>query len=193
MCIRDRACTAASSPYVLIGLRAFCGIGFAFLKYWMNLLVAAGSRDAEGVRENCARLNGGLLGGITVGASLGAILAQAMGYQSNYYFTVLISVGVMAVMLLCVPFRFLDARRGPGEAAVRSEKKERIFTNAAVLKVLLLGCVPLNIGLMYVVAFLPVYMDNAGQPALATSYAYLVNGLSGVYLGVVLVLSLIHI
>ena len=90
-------------------------------------------------------------------------------------------------MLLCVPFRFLDARRGPGEAAVRSEKKERIFTNAAVLKVLLLGCVPLNIGLMYVVAFLPVYMDNAGQPALATSYAYLVNGLSGVYLGVVLV------
>lgn len=181
------ACTAASSPYVLIGLRAFCGIGFAFLKYWMNLLVAAGSRDAEGVRENCARFNGGLLGGITVGASLGAILAQAMGYQSNYYFTVLISVGVMAVMLLCVPFRFLDARRGPGEAAVRSEKKERIFTNAAVLKVLLLGCVPLNIGLMYVVAFLPVYMDNAGQPALATSYAYLVNGLSGVYLGVVLV------
>lgn len=182
------ACTVAASPYVLIGLRAFCGIGFAFLKYWMNLLVAAGSRDAEGVRENCARLNGGLLGGITVGASLGAILAQAMGYQSNYYFTVLISVGVMAVMLLCVPFRFLDARRAPREeAAGPSGKKERIFTNAAVLKVLLLGCVPLNIGLMYVVAFLPVYMDNAGQSALATSYAYLVNGLSGVYLGVVMV------
>ncbi len=182
------ACTTVSSPYALIGLRAFCGIGFAFLKYWMNLLVAAGSKDARAVGENYAKLNGGLLGGITVGASLGAILAQAMGYQSNYYFTVLICAGVMAVMLLCVPFKFLNARLGPvGDDCAGERKGERIFTNTAVLKVLLLGCIPLNIGLMYVVAFLPVYMDSVGQPALATSYAYLVNGLSGVYLGVVMV------
>lgn len=44
--------------------------------------------------------------------------------------------------------------------------------------------IPLNIGLMYVVSFLPVYMGVIGQPALATSYAYLINGLAGVYIGV---------
>lgn len=183
------ACTTASSPYILIGLRAFCGIGFAFLKYWLNTLVAAGSEDAKGVGVNYAKLNGGLLGGITVGASLGAILAQALGYQSNYYFTVLMSMAVMAVMVLCVPFKFLESRRKPVQQSGETKKsgKESIFANPAVLKVLLLGCVPLNIGLMYVVAFLPVYMDNVGQSALATSYAYLINGLSGVYLGVVMV------
>ena len=40
---------------------------------------------------------------------------------------------------------------------------------------------------MYVVSFLPVYMGVIGQPAIATSYAYLINGLAGVYVGVAMI------
>lgn len=59
-----------------------------------------------------------------------------------------------------------------------------VLKNKTSLKAILLGDIPLNIGLMYVVAFLPVYMNNIGHPTIAVSYAYLVNGLAGVYLGV---------
>lgn len=58
------------------------------------------------------------------------------------------------------------------------------------MRAILFGDVPLNIGLMYVVAFLPVYVSAVGQSAVVTSYAYLVNGLAGVYGGVILISAL---
>ena len=184
----NMACMTVSSPYMLIGLRAFCGIGFAFLKYFLNSFVAAGSPDSDAIGRNYAQLNAGLLGGITVGASLGGVLAQSMGYQFNYFFTALICVCLMILTLLFVPWRMLNGRR---EQAVQESSKaaagiKEVLKNPTVLKVIILGDIPLNIGLMYVVSFLPVYMNNAGQSAVATSYAYLVNGLAGVYIGVVL-------
>lgn len=184
----NMACMAVFSPYLLIGLRAFCGIGFAFLKYFLNSLVAAGSLDSAAISRNYAQLNAGLLGGITVGASLGSILAQSMGYQFNYFFTALICVCLIVLTLLFVPWKMLNARRA--QAVQKSSKAsagiKEVLKNPTVRKVIILGDIPLNIGLMYVVSFLPVYMNNVGQSAVATSYAYLINGLAGVYIGVVL-------
>lgn len=183
------ACLSASSPYVLLCLRACSGIGFGFLKYWLNSIVSAGSEDAKAVSRNYAQLNAGLLGGITVGASLGSILAQSFGYLFNYFFTGVLCALVMVFSLIVMPWRMLNARR---KSLVEDAKKQpvrmmEVFKNQTSFKAILLGCIPLNIGLMYVVAFLPVYMDNIGQPSIATSYAYLFNGLAGVYLGVAMV------
>lgn len=184
----NMACMTVSSPYMLIGLRAFCGIGFAFLKYFLNSLVAAGSTDTAAVGRNYAQLNAGLLGGITVGASLGSVLAQSMGYQFNYFFTALMCICLIVLTLLFVPWKMLNDRRK--QAVQKSSKAsagiKEVIKNPGVLKVIILGDIPLNIGLMYVVSFLPVYMNNVGQSAVATSYAYLINGLAGVYIGVVL-------
>lgn len=186
------ACMAVTSPYLLIALRAFCGIGFAFLKYWLNSIVAAGSFGEKSFRDNCGRLNAGLLGGITAGASLGAIFAEALGYQANY----LVSAAIL--LLLCVwafftmPWKLLELNRSKAvetEAAADAPQAGmagQVLKNKKALLTLLLGCVPLNIGLMYVVAFVPSYMDSIGQNAVATSYVYLVNGLAGMYLGVLI-------
>lgn len=178
----------AASPYILIGLRAFCGIGFAFLKYWLNGIIAAGSKDEKGTGANISNLNAGLLGGITVGGALGAIFAEALGYQSNYYFTALSALALLAITYLCLPFSFLNQSRRETAllASQRPAGAAGILKDRQVLKVLIFGCIPLNAGLMYVVAFLPVYMNHVGQSALAISYAYLINGLSGVYLGVLM-------
>jgi len=184
----NMACMTVSSPYMLIGLRAFCGIGFAFLKYFLNSLVAAGSQDSDAVSRNYAQLNAGLLGGITVGASLGSILAQSMGYQFNYLFTAFVCACLIILTLLFVPWRMVNARRSQAvqKSSGAATGTGKVLRNPAVWKVIVLGDIPLNIGLMYVVSFLPVYMNNVGQSAVATSYAYLVNGLAGVYVGVVL-------
>lgn len=187
--IGNLACMRVDSPYVLIGLRAFCGIGFAFLKYWLNAYVAAGSSDSKEVKANFALLNAGLLGGITVGASLGSLLAQSFGYQYNYTFTAIVCVLIMIFAIIFVPWRMIDQRRA--KAIVSSEANKvrfaELIKKPAVLKAIILGDVPLNIGLMYVVAFLPVYMASIGQSSIITSYAYLLNGLAGVYVGVFLV------
>jgi predicted MFS family arabinose efflux permease len=183
------ACMVVGTPYLLIGLRAFCGIGFAFLKYWLNSIVAAGSKDDESFSINCGRLNAGLLGGITVGASLGAILAESLGYQSNYMFTAII-LGILLVWaLLTTPWKLLQQLQGTESAEEESHAEKGnlggVLKNPKVLLTILFGCVPLNIGLMYVVAFVPSYMDCIGQTAIATSYVYLINGLAGVYIGMI--------
>lgn len=180
------ACIVADSPYVLLCLRGFCGIGFGLLKYWLNAIVAAGSEDAAAIGKNFAQCNAGLLGGITVGASLGSILAQSLGYQYNYFFTALLCGVIIVFSLVVMPWKMLDARRRcvAGGKIVNSAKFLDIFRDKSTLKAILLGDIPLNIGLMYVVAFLPVYVNNIGQPTIVTSYAYLINGLAGVYIGV---------
>lgn len=188
------ACMTVSSPYLLIGLRVFCGIGFAFAKYWLNDIVAAGSADEESFSLNCGKLNAGLLGGITIGSSLGGIFAQALGYQANYMFTALILVILCLWAVFTMPWKLMAQMKGemaaPVEAAenVPQEYGSRsgILENPKMLLTLLFGCVPLNVGLMYVVAFIPSYMNQIGQSAVASSYVYLINGLAGVYLGMVM-------
>lgn len=182
----NAACIRVSSPLLLIGMRAFTGVGTAFLKYWLNNLVAAGSADEESFSLNCGRLNAGLLGGITAGAALGAVTAQAMGYQFNYMFTAAVYVVLSLWALFTMPWKLLVHGEQEGE-----DKKESssgsfagIFENPRILLTLLFGCVPLNIGLMYVVSFIPSYMSSIGQSAAASSYVYLVNGIAGMYLGV---------
>lgn len=183
------ACTAVRSPYLLIGLRAFCGIGAAFMKYWLNCAVAAGSMDEKAFRMNCGGMNAGLLGGITAGASLGAVFAQALGYQSNYFFTAGILTALAVWMMLTMPWKLLGQLQAEKSAAgdgQQSGSLAGVFENPRALSALLFGCVPLNIGLMYVVSFIPSYMDSIGQSAVAASYVYLVNGLFGMYLGVLI-------
>lgn len=178
-----------SGPYGLIAMRGITSLGFALFKYAMNSIVAAGSGDGTRLNSNYALLNAGLLGGITVGGSIGAIVAESMGYQMNYYFTAAIILAGFAAGILLMPWGLLEREReaARGQAAAAGIRLGTVLKSPRVVMALILGAVPLNIGLMYVVAFLPVYMDNVGQSALAVSYAYLINGICGVYIGVSLV------
>lgn len=184
--VGNTACFFASSVISLILLRAFCGMGFAFLKLFLNTVVALGSWTEESLKVNFANLNGGLLGGITVGSSLGSILAGSFGYFANYIFTAGLIFIVLIFGLFVIPWRSLEYGRSKivDEEEATATSLITVFRNAKVRSAMLFTDIPLNIGLMYVVSFLPVYMGVIGQPALATSYAYLINGLAGVYIGV---------
>jgi len=87
--------------------------------------------------------------------------------------------------------KFRKDAAGPAErsdlgSGVKKESKKRFPVNAEVFRYLLLVTVPLNLGLMFIVAFIPAYIQDRGLPILLVSYAYLVNGLAGIYLGPVL-------
>lgn len=178
------ACMRASSPYQILCLRAFCGIGFAFLKFFLNSLIAAGSEKEEELKTHFAYMNAGLLGGITVGSSLGSILAGTFGYYGNYLFTAVLAGLVFLMGMAFIPWKSLEEKRSRQTGGEKLPSLLLLFRAKSLRKAIILTDLPLNIGLMYVVAFLPVYMGAIGQPAVATSYAYLVNGVAGVYVGV---------
>ncbi|SDB05408.1 Predicted arabinose efflux permease, MFS family [Eubacterium oxidoreducens] len=186
--VGNLACAGVSSPYMLILLRMFCGIGFAFLKYVFNSLVSLGSDSDTDVKEHFAGLNAGLLGGITVGSSLGSILAGVFGYLGNYLFTGVIILIVFALSPIFVAWKELNDKRAYQVVETKqSISLIEVLRNRQYRWVIILTDIPLNIGLMYVVAFLPVYMGIIGQQSIVTSYAYLVNGIAGLYMGVWLV------
>lgn len=183
------ACGFVASPLLLIGIRALCGVGFAFLKYWLNSIVAAGARDASDIQSICGQLNGGLLCGITVGASLGAIIAESKGYQFNYYFTAAVCLATMLISELLVSWNdFNEVRMNAVKQLQKANVSWRkIISDRNVFLALVLNCVPLNVGLMYVVSFVPVYMSTAGFSGVDISYTYLINGGAGVYIGVLMI------
>lgn len=184
--VGNAGCALAGDPYVLLAMRGVTSLGFAMFKYLMNSVVAAGSPDGNGLSSNFAQMNAGVLGGITVGGAIGAIVAEAQGYQFNYYFTAGIILAGLLGSLCLLPWNRLrtELNRMEGQSGKSGVRLSSVLKSREVASFLLLGAVPLNIGLMYIVAFLPVYMNNAGQSALAVSYAYLVNGICGVYVGV---------
>ena len=189
LAVGNMACFSASDVVILIMLRTFCGVGFAFLKLFLNTVVALGSWTDESLKVNFANLNAGLLGGITVGSSLGSILAGSFGYFANYLFTAGLVFIVLVFGIFVIPWKNLEYGRTKIVDTEEAEKTSLItvLKNAKVRNAMLLTDIPLNIGLMYVVSFLPVYMGVIGQPAIATSYAYLINGLAGVYVGVAMI------
>lgn len=187
--LSNLACYCVSSPYRLVALRALCGVGFGLLKYSLNSYVAAGSKGQQDIQKNYGQLNGGLLCGITIGASIGAVFADSLGYQANYIFTAVICVLTLLVSQLFMPWREIDAKRSKARIDTESSNVSlgMVFRKKSVFCSILLGDIPLNIGLMYVVSFLPVYASAVGCGGVVTSYAYLVNGIAGVYVGVFLI------
>ena len=70
-----------------------------------------------------------------------------------------------------------------------------LVVKPSFIRYALLVAIPMNVGLMFVVAFFPNFVGSLGLPDVTTSYGYLINGLVGIYVGPALLksLSLIHI
>lgn len=187
--VGNLSCTRISNPYLLLILRTYCGIGFAFLKYFLNIFVAAASDTEYELNYNYAGMNAGVLGGITAGAALGGVLAGTFGYQANYGYTLAVVMLTALIGMLCIPWQYLKERRTITFAETKvSENRDKAETHSVhgkgkIYAILFAGSVPLNIGLMYVVSFLPVYMNSRGCSPLSISYAYLINGAAGIYVG----------
>lgn len=175
-------CLVAPKAYSFILCRAVCGVGFALVKYFFNKVSGSASTNEREMNQNLSGFNAGLIGGITVGGAIGSVIAQVMGYSFTYYFAVVFMILAFGGMLLIFPW-------GKYQNVVGKSRKINIkefLHNRAFWKSIIVYCIPLNVALMYVVAFLPVYMDSLQASPIATSYAYLLNGIAGMYLGLLL-------
>lgn len=182
------ACFMVGGPAELIVCRFISGIGFAGIKYSLNSIVSQGSDSEATTTDNLAALNAGLLGGITCGASLGAIIASSVSVQTTYLIAGVLMASFVLLMLALSPWKLIAENSAVEEAAVKGEKKKKggVFSlvfSFDFLRYALLVAVPLNFGLMFIVAFFPGFVTSLGLPEITTSYGYLINGMIGIYAG----------
>ena len=184
-------CFAANSPEQLIIFRFLSGIGFAGIKYSFNSFVSLGSLSEEDTTNNLASLNAGLLGGITCGGTLGAIIAGSISVQMSYFIAGIFIVAFALIVMLLGPWKlFSEANTKNNTAKSGKTNSFKLVFTPSMLRYMLLVALPMNFGLMFVVAFFPSYVVSLGLPDVTTSYGYLLNGLVGIYIGPVLLKSL---
>lgn len=184
-------CFFAAQPEQLIILRFCSGIGFAGIKYSLNTIVSLGSLTESNTTDNLAALNAGLLGGITCGGTLGAVIASSINVHTSYLIAGIFILAFILIVLTLSPWKLLSSRN-----TASTEKKEKksgawsLVLKPAFLRYTLLVAIPMNVGLMFVVAFFPSFVGSLGLPDVTTSYGYLINGLVGIYVGPVLLKAL---
>lgn len=184
-------CFTASSPEELIIYRFLSGIGFAGIKYSLNAFVSHGSLTSENTTNNLAELNAGLLGGITCGGTLGATIASSINVHTSYLISGIFVLACLAAVFVLAPWKLF--RENSVETKTESKSKFGVLSlvvKPSFLRYTLMVAIPMNFGLMFVVAFFPGFVGALGLPNVTTSYGYLLNGLVGIYLGPVLLKAL---
>lgn len=184
--IANALCFLANSPEQLIILRFISGVGFAGIKYALNTIVSESSSDESDTTNNLAALNAGLLGGITCGGTLGAVIATAISVNMSYLIAALFIFVFLVIIIGFAPWKLIAKNKSTVKEKVKTKKKTKVFStifNPGILRYMLLVALPMNFGLMFVVAFFPSFVTSLGLPKVTTSYGYLVNGLVGIYLG----------
>lgn len=88
----------------------------------------------------------------------------------------------MLLVVLLSPWKMFAANALKEKLKIKREKISSLFSHDFIRYVILVA-VPLNIGLMFIVAFFPSFISSMGLPGVTTSYGYLVNGLIGIYIG----------
>ncbi|MDD2421946.1 MAG: MFS transporter [Heliobacteriaceae bacterium] len=177
-----------TGPLYLILCRVLCGAGFAGIKNVLNAIIASGSEGSERTGLHIAAMNAGILGGIMCGGSLGAVIANSISTSFTYLFTAGILLVAIAILLYIFPWKLIKQKMETVTTGVKnmSQGMGHVLLQGKVLKYLVMVTLPLNLGLMFIVAFIPGYVQKVNLPVILVSYGYLVNGLLGIYLGPVL-------
>lgn len=184
--LANALCFLANSPEQLIILRFASGIGFAGIKYSLNTIVSESSLEESDTTNNLAALNAGLLGGITCGGTLGAVVASSISVNMSYLIAATFILTFIVIVIAFAPWKLTAQKIAEEKRKVISEKKKTAFAsifNPGILRYMLLVALPMNFGLMFVVAFFPSFVTSLGLPNVTTSYGYLINGLVGIYIG----------
>lgn len=191
--IANALCFFVTSPEQLIILRFFAGAGFAGLKYSLNTIAAQGSLDDANTSSNLAEMNAGLLGGITCGGTLGAVIASSVSVQTAFVIGAIFTVVFLVIALGLTPWKLVyenTAKEKQAKSAAKKTKALAFLGAPSFWRYMLLVALPMNFGLMFVVAFFPGFVTSLGLPEVTTSYGYLINGLVGIYIGPRMLLAL---
>lgn len=181
------------NTYAVLISALLMGLCLGLEKYIMNYFVPLCSDNDSEIQINFGYYNGGQLAGLALGGSVGGIVSAAKGAAYVYCAGGVIMVVLLPVIMACMPFDALNKKRK--EYKIKNSEKTASFWDflkEAVKRPKLVldfitACVPLNMGIMFIVSFLPVFLDMYGMSSLVSTYSYILYGIGGSYVGIYMV------
>lgn len=192
-------CFMRINLYFILVCSLLLGICLGMLKYAVNYFIAICSDTDSEITVNYGYYNGGMLAGLTLGGSIGGIISSARGYEYVYLAGGVIMLFVLPVLMGFIPYDYIKKRQN--EYKSDDEEKSAAFypflkelvKRPRLLLDFIATSVSLNMGLMFIVSFLPVLLDMEGMSSLVNTYSYILYGIAGSYIGVYMVEKLKNI
>ncbi|MCR5686806.1 MAG: MFS transporter [Lachnospiraceae bacterium] len=188
--ISNISCFFTASTAVMIIMRFFAGAGAAGTKQVRNEVITKGCSNEQERNSNLTASNMGVIGGLLCGLGLGGVVAGVFGYQATF-----LAGGIGHILYLlferaCIPWDMIASHT----AASGSEKMEKnlmaraghIFTSASAWRAIFMIVVPQNFLLMLIVCLIPGRIQSLELPGVVLTYANLLNGMTGLYIGEIL-------
>ena len=174
------------------------GVCLGMEKYIMNYLISICSDSDSEIKINYGYYNGGLLSGLALGGSVGGIISSARGYEHVYFAGCTIMVVLLPVLLYYTPFDYVKNRQNKYTFENKDKTKSfcgfvrEIIKRPRLALDFAAACIPLNMGLMFIVSFLPVLLDVNEMSSLVNTFSYILYGVAGNYIGIYLIKKLKH-
>ena len=175
----------------VVTCRALAGIAYAGTKRVSNFLITQGYETEIGRSNNIAQDSAGVVAGLTCGAGMGAILASNGGYGVTFLCSSVVFVFYFMSTLTMIPWKALYDRKNSvcdlGARPVSMMDLVKILVSREVAFFCVVVAAPLFIGTMLCMTLIPAICQEQGISGVTLSYCYIVNGLSGIYVGPALV------
>lgn len=171
---------AGSAPLFVLA-RMVSGTGFGLSLISMQSFVILPSNE-EDRNTGISALNSGAFAGINTGVVIGSMLAERIGFSNVFFIS-----SFLALISLILGMKFMNNYIASGKNENRKQNSVRtllkFLSNSRVLTFFLLIFIPIAILVMFLDFYFPLFAENQGLTPANIGRAFLLNGLSIVYLG----------
>jgi predicted MFS family arabinose efflux permease len=171
----------AGSPAMFIFARAVAGagMGLTFISMQNYVVIPASEEERN---EGISALNSGGFAGLNAGLIVGGLLAEKFGMSKVYFFsTALVMICVFLSIKTVKNNTCTVQKEGNSQGSIKSLFK--FFTTPAVSTFFLLMLIPTVICTMFIDYFFPLFAEGQKMSTSGISRAFLLYGLSIIYLG----------
>ncbi|MCR5592048.1 MAG: MFS transporter [Lachnospiraceae bacterium] len=185
--VSNLSCFFTGSTVVIIVMRFFAGAGAAGTKQVRNEVITKGCGNEEQRNSNLTASNMGVIGGLLCGLGLGGVVAGVFGYQATF---LVAGVGHLLYLLFeyaCIPWKLIaehasvTSSEGPGRHPLK--RIGAVISSFSVWRTLITIVVPQYFLIMIIVCLIPGRIQSLELPGVVLTYANLLNGIIGLYVG----------
>lgn len=184
--VANLMCFITRSSAVIVIMRLLAGFGFAGNKQVNNEFITSCYETPEEKEKNLAESNSGIIGGILCGLGLGSVLSSVFGYGATFFAAAVGSLIYLFVNLFFTPWHLLDVdKKENDQASVLDNLKNmgKVLISPTIWKYLIFIVAPQYFLIMIIVTLIPGRVQSAGMADNVLTYANLLNGIFGLYVG----------
>lgn len=180
-------CFYTKSTFVMILMRFLSGVGTAGVKQVRNMVISQGYETEQQRNTNLSASNNGVIGGILCGMGLGGVIAGVFGYKATFLVAAIGNLLYLLFEFNCLPWQLLGTKHAVEFADDEEEnlfvRMVNVLKSFSVWRTIILIVVPQYFLLMLIVYLIPGRIQSQELPGVVLTYANLLNGVAGLYLG----------